>query len=92
MTTKCTDVLRATIFLPSYHPLRYKLIINIPIIGMAILISMYIIPKNTLATTIVEECSRLDTGVGPSIAMGNQYPNNQIADFLSKAIITGNHT
>lgn len=28
--------------------------------------------KKTPATTIVEECNRLLTGVGPSIAMGNQ--------------------
>jgi len=27
---------------------------------------------NTLATTMVEECSSEDTGVGPSIALGSQ--------------------
>lgn len=32
-----------------------------------------IIDKYTPATTIVEECNNDDTGVGPSIATGNQY-------------------
>jgi len=41
----------------------------------------------TLATTMVEECSNEDTGVGPSIAMGNQYLITQIADFLKMASI-----
>lgn len=41
------------------------------------------------ATTIVEECSREDTGVGLSIAIGNQYDLNQVA--LLAIIATKNH-
>jgi len=29
--------------------------------------------RYTLATTIVDECNKEDTGVGPSMATGNQY-------------------
>lgn len=37
--------------------------------------------KNTLATTIVEECKRDDTGVGLSIALGNQEQKIVIEDL-----------
>lgn len=43
--------------------------------------------KNTPATTIVEECSNELTGVGPSIAIGNQYPETVSADFPRIEII-----
>jgi hypothetical protein len=33
---------------------------------------IYHIDKVTPATTIVEECNKEETGVGPSIAIGNQ--------------------
>lgn len=36
---------------------------------------------NTLATTIVEECKREDTGVGLSIALGNQEQKTVIEDL-----------
>jgi len=36
---------------------------------------------NTLATTIVEECKREDTGVGLSIALGNQEQKTVIDDL-----------
>lgn len=39
--------------------------------------------KNTLATTIVEECKREDTGVGPSIALGSQEQKMAIEDLAS---------
>jgi hypothetical protein len=47
---------------------------------------MYHIESVTLATTIVEECNRDETGVGPSIAIGNQYERTQIADLPKTAI------
>lgn len=34
-----------------------------------------------LAITIVEECSKDETGVGPSIAIGNQKLNKNIDDL-----------
>jgi len=37
--------------------------------------------RNTLATTIVEECKREDTGVGPSIALGSQEQKIVIEDL-----------
>lgn len=37
--------------------------------------------KNTLATTIVEECRREDTGVGLSIALGSQEQKTAIEDL-----------
>jgi hypothetical protein len=46
----------------------------------------------TPATTIVEEWSKEETGVGLSIAVGNQYPNTQIADLPKLANKTINHT
>jgi len=91
ITTKCTEVLSAIIFFPSYHPLRYRLIISNLTLGSNILSSNINIAKKTLATTIVDECNRLLTGVGPSIAMGSQYPKIQTADFLRVAIINRNH-
>jgi len=41
----------------------------------------------TPATTIVDEWSNDDTGVGPSIAIGNQYLSTHRADFLKTANI-----
>jgi hypothetical protein len=38
--------------------------------------------NDTPATTIVEECKRADTGVGPSIALGNQPENISIEDLV----------
>lgn len=37
--------------------------------------------KNTLATTIVDECKRDETGVGPSIAIGSQKLKPKREDF-----------
>jgi hypothetical protein len=39
----------------------------------------------TLATTMVEECNRLETGVGPSMALGNQLLNTVNDDFVRMA-------
>lgn len=39
------------------------------------------IRRNTPATTIVLECSRADTGVGPSMAEGNHGWSPNCADF-----------
>jgi len=39
------------------------------------------ISKNTPATTIVDLCSRAETGVGPSMAAGNHGCNPNCADF-----------
>jgi len=39
--------------------------------------------KNTLATTIVEECRREDTGVGLSIALGSQEQKTVIEDLAN---------
>lgn len=46
-------------------------------------------PIYNLATTIVEECNKEDTGVGLSIAIGNQYEPNHVA--LLARIATKNH-
>jgi hypothetical protein len=43
---------------------------------------------NTLATTIVEECNRELTGVGPSMALGNQLLNTVNEDFVRIASLT----
>jgi hypothetical protein len=43
---------------------------------------------NTLATTIVEECNRELTGVGPSMALGNQLLNTVNEDFVRMASLT----
>tara|TARA_B110000881_G_scaffold106479_1_gene93399 strand:+ start:1396 stop:1686 length:291 start_codon:yes stop_codon:yes gene_type:complete len=43
--------------------------------------------KNTPATTIVELCRRAETGVGPSIAAGNQGCKENCADFPAAAKI-----
>jgi len=43
---------------------------------------------NTLATTIVEECKRLETGVGPSIALGSQLLNTANEDLVKMATPT----
>jgi len=84
--TRCTDVLRAIIFLPSNQAGR-----NSDMITSAdrpkTKLPPKIIESITPATTIVEECSNDDTGVGLSIAMGSQYPITQSADFLRIASI-----
>jgi len=71
MITKWTDVLNAIIFFLSNQAGR-----NIDIITRAdnprTRLPLSIIDNITLATTIVEECSKEDTGVGLSIAIGNQ--------------------
>lgn len=43
--------------------------------------------SDTPATTIVEECKRADTGVGPSIALGSQPEKTNIDDFVKTATI-----
>jgi hypothetical protein len=83
---KCTEVLNAIIFLASYQFARNTLTITSPNIPIILTFTISI-PKVTPATTIVEECNNEDTGVGLSIAIGNQYPITQIADFPSTAII-----
>jgi len=40
----------------------------------------------TLATTIVEECNKAETGVGPSIAKGSQLLANNKEDLVQIAI------
>lgn len=45
------------------------------------------ISKNTPATTMVLECNRADTGVGPSIAAGSQGCKPNCADFPAAARI-----
>jgi len=71
MITKWTDVLSAIIFLPSNQAGRNKDIIIIADKPKTRL-PPNIIDNMTPATTIVEECNSDDTGVGLSIAMGNQ--------------------
>lgn len=44
--------------------------------------------RNTPATTIVLECSRADTGVGPSMAAGNHGCRPNWADFPVAARIS----
>src|ERR1700722_12080870 len=44
--------------------------------------------KNTPATTIVAACIKADTGVGPSIASGNQICKGNMADFPAPPINT----
>jgi len=69
--TRWTDVLRAIIFLPSNQAGKNNDIIIIADRPRTRL-PLSIIDNITLATTIVEECSSDDTGVGLSIAIGNQ--------------------
>jgi hypothetical protein len=51
------------------------------------ILTLYNIIKYTLATTIVEECNNEDTGVGPSMATGNQYPH-KYKELLHKMATT----
>ena len=44
-------------------------------------IGEHLTTKKTPAVTIVAACIRADTGVGPSIASGNQVCNKNWADF-----------
>lgn len=46
---------------------------------------IYHMDSVTLATTIVDECSNEETGVGLSIAIGNQYERIQMADLPNTA-------
>ena len=59
--------------------------IKVPYIRIFILTSEEYKPKklnrNTLATTIVEECKREDTGVGLSIALGSQEQKTVMEDL-----------
>lgn len=66
------EVEYAIFFLTSKWPTILTDNSRINIIIKFILI-LYIIIKYTPATTIVEECNNEDTGVGLSIATGNQY-------------------
>jgi len=84
--TKCTDVLSATIFFLSNQAGKNSDMIKIAV-SLKTKLPLSIIDNITLATTIVEECSSDDTGVGPSIAIGSQYLITQIADFLKIASI-----
>jgi hypothetical protein len=72
ITPKCTEVLNAIIFLESNQLLRN---IDITITAENAIPNpkfMYHIDNVTLATTIVDECSKEETGVGLSIAIGSQ--------------------
>jgi hypothetical protein len=84
--TKCTEVLKAIIFLPSNHAGRNKDIIITAEIPNTRL-PPNIIDNMTPATTIVEECNNDETGVGLSIAMGSQYLIIHKADLPMTAII-----
>ena len=46
-----------------------------------------LINKYTPAVTIVDECNRLDTGVGPAIAAANQVCKEICADLALAATI-----
>jgi hypothetical protein len=81
MTPRCTDVLKAIIFLESNQLLRKTDIIRTAVRAIPKPKFIYHIESVTPATTIVEECNKDETGVGPSIAMGNQYERIQIADL-----------
>jgi len=78
--TRCTDVLRAIIFLPSNQAGKNNDMITIAD-KPKVKLPPNIIDNITLATTMVEECSSDDTGVGLSIAMGSQYLMIHNADF-----------
>jgi len=71
MITKWTDVLSAIIFFLSNQAGKNKDMITIAD-RPKIRLPPSIIDNITPATTIVEECSNDDTGVGLSIAMGSQ--------------------
>jgi len=71
MITKWTDVLSAIIFLPSNQAGKNNDII-MTADNLKTKLPPSIIDNMTPATTIVEECSSDDTGVGLSIAIGNQ--------------------
>jgi len=71
IVTKWTDVLSAIIFFLSNQAGKNRDIITIAD-RPKIRLPLSIIDNMTLATTIVEECSNDDTGVGLSIAIGNQ--------------------
>ena len=44
-------------------------------------IGEHLTTKNTPAVTIVAACIKAETGVGPSMASGNQVCNKNCADF-----------
>lgn len=85
MTPRCTEVLNAIIFLTSNH-LPRKSMGRVTAITLTQLSNLTSILNITPATTMVEECNNEETGVGPSMAIGNQYLNTHIADFLIIAI------
>lgn len=85
------DVEKATIFLISFW-VRAQIAVNNVVIAprhsMAVMIVLLLevsgwnrIIRKTPATTIVLECSRADTGVGPSIAEGSQGCSPNWADL-----------
>jgi len=86
ITTKCTEVLKAIIFFLSNHAGRNNDIM-IKAVTLNTILPLSIIDNMTLATTIVEECKSEETGVGLSMAMGNQYPIIHKADFPNTANI-----
>lgn len=85
------DVEKATIFLISFW-VRAQIAVNNVVIAprhsMAVMIVLLLevsgwnrIIRKTPATTIVLECSRAETGVGPSIAEGSQGCSPNWADL-----------
>lgn len=85
ITARCTEVLNAIIFFPSNHDGK-KSDMSITVVSPIVILPLRVIASTTPATTIVDECNRDDTGVGPSIAIGNQYLRIQIADLPRIAI------
>lgn len=75
--TSTSDTLRLIIIIPTQ-------LNTVNIIGIDHKEARYI-----PATTIVDECNNDETGVGPSIAIGNQYDPSQVA--LLAIIATKNH-
>ncbi|CDA20984.1 unknown [Bacteroides sp. CAG:144] len=63
-------------------------VINVSTSGVVTYIGKRRATKNTPATTIVAAWIRADTGVGPSIASGNQICNGNIADLPAPPINT----
>lgn len=64
---------------------RHKQVVKA--VWLSLIIGWMRISKNTPATTIVLECNRADTGVGPSIAEASHGWSPNWADLLAAAII-----
>jgi hypothetical protein len=90
ITQRCTAVLNAIIFLASNQEGKNKDIMIMPTTDNTILLKPNNMDNITPATTIVDECNRDDTGVGPSMAIGSQYEKIQMADLpkIANMIIT----